>query len=142
MFGLTSTHVWSAIGVAAAPYLIAVILCVVTFLGMRFLVKKKEQAIYVEFAVKILKALFGDKLGGKLDEFFDVWIECLDKVRSGEWTTEEMIDEFCKIIVSSKDIQISEEEIQKVKDVTNQSLKILNLNENKNQMSLMSVVKK
>ena len=76
---------WATLLIAAIPYFVGIGLVIITYFTMKYLSKKKENIQYVKLALKVLKSIFGAKLGDKANEIFDIWLICLDKVQAGIW---------------------------------------------------------
>jgi hypothetical protein len=117
--------IWSSFIAALVPILVPVVVALVT-IGVMFYISKHKVAVAgIESAIQMVKLIFGNKLGDKADKVFDIWLECLAKVQSGQWTTQEMLAEFFKIVDSMKDVSLTTNEKQQVTDITNASVKML-----------------
>jgi hypothetical protein len=135
---LHSSFLWTLI----APYIGAIVfsvICVAIFwlLSKRKL-KNKQSYMYIEAGLKVMKNLFGQNFGGKADDIFSIWLDCLEKVENGEWTEQQMLEEFCKLVDATKGISLSFEDKKTVEAVTKASIQTLGL-QNNTQVSISSV---
>lgn len=123
--------------IAVLPWLPGVLFAAVTVTAMYFFNKNKTDTNYIKTALAVLHTIFGDKLGSKADAVFDIWIECLDKVKNGTWTQEQMLTEFFRIIEETGPVQLTDTEVADIKQLTDTSVKLLSV---KGDISLMSVM--
>ena len=109
---------------AAWPVIIALVTAGITVGVMQYLSKNKSKLSVVSSAIQILHMLFGDKLGNKANAIFDIWLDCLTKVQNGEWTEQEMLDEFFRIVSEVEKAELTEADKMQITDLTKASIKM------------------
>jgi hypothetical protein len=69
-----------------------------TVIGLYYLAPYGYAAIKMQSALKKVRGFLVTKLGDKAAIVVDIWIDGLDAIKDGNFTEEEMVEEFIKII--------------------------------------------
>jgi hypothetical protein len=75
-----------------------ILLALGTVIALYYLAPYGFAAIKMQTALKQVRGYLASKLGEKAASIIDIWIEGLDAIKDGNFTEEEMIEEFIKII--------------------------------------------
>lgn len=121
---------WVGVWITVSPWLVAGLIAFVSVLVLKFLSIKKVNLKYVEISLDLVKQTLKNKLGDKADAVINAWIEGLKWVEDGEFTKDEMLTEFMKVIdaITGKTVVLTSEEEAIVKQVAGTTIDMLMAN--------------
>lgn len=111
-----------------------------TILSFSYLAGRRKQINSVESALLKVKGLLGDRLGSKGSLIFDIWLDGLNAIKDGDFTDQEMLDEFMKIIKmkASSVAPLNKEEEAVVEEAAQMTISSLNGQKNKIAVQILS----
>lgn len=94
----------------------------------------------MESSLLKVKGLLGDRLGSKGSLIFDIWLDGLNAIKDGDFTDQEMLDEFMKIIKmkASSVAPLNKEEEAVVEEAAQMTISSLNGQKNKIAVQILS----
>lgn len=111
-----------------------------TVLSFSYLAGRQKQINSVESSLLKVKGLLGDRLGDKGSLIFDIWLDGLNAIKDGDFTDQEMLDEFMKIIKmkASSVAPLNKEEEAAVEEAAQMTISSLNGQKNKIAVQILS----
>ena len=111
-----------------------------TVLSFSYLAGRRNQINSVESSLLKVKGLLGDRLGSKGSLIFDIWLDGLNAIKDGDFTDQEMLDEFMKIIKmkASSVAPLNKEEEAAVEEAAQMTISSLNGQKNKIAVQILS----
>jgi len=111
-----------------------------TVLSFSYLAGRRKQINSVESSLLKVKGLLGDRLGSKGSLIFDIWLDGLNAIKDGDFTDQEMLDEFMKIIKmkASSVTPLNKEEEAVVEEAAQMTISSLNGQKNKIAVQILS----
>lgn len=117
-----------------------ILLALGTIIFLYFLTPYITAVIYVQKKLQKVKSFLTEKLGPKAGQVIEVWIEGLDSIKDGDFTEEEMVKEFIKIIkLRAASVDLSGEDDKTLEEAAQMTIQsIAGNNKNKTAFKILS----
>lgn len=132
VFLAQSSTFWTGVGIAAAQWLIPLVLGILSVAAFVFLARQgKDKIYYAKQSLSIVKAFLGRRLGDKAGAVVDAWLKGIKSIEDGEFSRADGVDQFVEFVViaaKNNGVELSVEEIAVIREAITDTLELLDVN--------------
>lgn len=122
---------WTGVGIAAAQWLIPLLIGVFSIFAFVYLSRQgKDKIRYAKQSLSLVRAFLGRRLGDKAGAVIDAWLKGIKSIEDGEFSRTDGVDQFVEFVViaaKNNGVQLSEEEIAVIREAITDTLELLDI---------------